>query len=112
MQISIDDFGTGYSSLSYLHRFPLDTLKVDRSFVSPLVEGDEDSPYTPIVKTIVALGQSLNLKVIAEGIETQSQLNVLRALGCDYGQGYFFDKPKPKDAATELLSKSFFEGNA
>ena len=112
LQISIDDFGTGYSSLSYLHRFPLDTLKVDRSFVSPLVEGDETSPYTQIVRTIVALGQSLNLKVIAEGIETQSQFNILRRLGCDYGQGYFFDKPKPKDAATELLSKYFFEGNA
>ena len=112
LQISIDDFGTGYSSLSYLHRFPLDTLKVDRSFVSPLVEGDDASPYTQIVRTIVALGQSLNLKVIAEGIETQSQLNILRALGCDYGQGYFFDKPKPSDAATELLSKYFFEGNA
>ena len=111
LQISIDDFGTGYSSLSYLHRFPLDSLKVDRSFVSPLVEGDEKSPYTQIVRTIVALGQSLNLKVIAEGIETQSQLNILRNLGCDYGQGYFFGKPQSKDAATALLSKYFFEGN-
>ncbi len=92
VQISIDDFGTGYSSLSYLHRFPIDLLKIDRSFVSAMETNVEN---TEIVRTVVALAKSLNLKVVAEGIETLHQFHQLRILGCDYGQGYLFSKPLP-----------------
>ena len=100
LQLSIDDFGTGYSSLSYLHRFPTDTLKVDRSFVGAMEEGSENGE---IVKTIVALAKTLNLDVVAEGIETVEQLQQLRILGCEYGQGYLFSRPLPKSAAESLL---------
>jgi diguanylate cyclase (GGDEF)-like protein len=100
VQLSIDDFGTGYSSLSYLHRLPVDTLKIDRSFVNSVGENGEDSE---ILQTIVSLAKNLKMRVIAEGIETDSQLNVLRNLGCDYGQGYLMSKPLPKDAMEELL---------
>jgi EAL domain-containing protein (putative c-di-GMP-specific phosphodiesterase class I) len=100
VQLSIDDFGTGYSSLSYLHRLPLDTLKIDRSFVNSVGENGEDSE---ILQTIVSLAKNLKMRVIAEGIETESQLNILKNLGCDYGQGYLMSKPLPKDAIEELL---------
>jgi diguanylate cyclase (GGDEF)-like protein len=105
VQLSIDDFGTGYSSLSYLHRFPIDTLKIDRSFVNSVGENGEDSE---ILQTIVSLAKNLKMRVIAEGIETDSQLNVLRNLGCDYGQGYLMSKPLPKDAVDELLRKQHY----
>ncbi|MEM9908622.1 MAG: EAL domain-containing protein [Cyanobacteria bacterium P01_D01_bin.44] len=100
VQIGIDDFGTGYSSLSYLHRFPINTLKVDRSFVMRMEEACENAE---IVKTIIALGHNLNMKVVAEGVETESQAQKLRDLDCEYGQGYFFAKPLPPDAAEALL---------
>ena len=103
VQISIDDFGTGYSSLSYLHRFPINTLKVDRSFVSTMENGTENGE---IVRTIIALAKTLNLSVIAEGIESIHQLHQLRVLGCEYGQGYLFSRPVPEDEATRLLSDS------
>jgi diguanylate cyclase (GGDEF)-like protein len=90
VQISIDDFGTGYSSLSYLHRFPIDLLKIDRSFVGAM-ESDEENGE--IVQTVTALAKSLGLKVVAEGIETLHQFQRLRDLGCDFGQGYLFSKP-------------------
>jgi diguanylate cyclase (GGDEF)-like protein len=90
VQLSIDDFGTGYSSLSYLHRFPIDALKIDRSFVSPIVADTENHE---IVKTIVILAHSLGIKAIAEGVETQEQLTRLKTFGCDEAQGYFFAKP-------------------
>jgi diguanylate cyclase (GGDEF)-like protein len=90
VQISIDDFGTGYSSLSYLHRFPIDQLKVDRSFVSAMEENTENGE---IVRTVIALAKALDLKVVAEGIESVHQFHQLRILGCEYGQGYLFSKP-------------------
>jgi EAL domain-containing protein (putative c-di-GMP-specific phosphodiesterase class I) len=86
----LDDFGTGYSSLSYLHRFPINTLKVDRSFIMSMEPNDENSA---IVRTILTLAHSLGLDVIAEGIETELQLTQLRWLGCEMGQGYFFSPP-------------------
>jgi diguanylate cyclase (GGDEF)-like protein len=100
VQLSIDDFGTGYSSLSYLHRLPFDTLKIDRSFVYSVGESGEDSE---ILQTIISLAKSLKKKVIAEGIETEAQLSLLRNLGCDYGQGYLLARPMPKEAAEKSL---------
>ena len=100
LQLGIDDFGTGYSSLSYLHRFPIDTLKVDRSFV---MEMESLGGTAELVKTIVALGHNLGMNVVAEGIETESQSEKLRALRCEYGQGYLFAKPLPVEAASDLL---------
>lgn len=100
VQISIDDFGTGYSSLSYLHRFPIDLLKVDRSFVSAMEENTENGE---IVRTVIALAKALNLKVVAEGIESIHQFHQLRILGCEYGQGYLFSKPLPVAEIGRLL---------
>ena len=100
VHLSIDDFGTGYSSLSYLHRFPVTTLKIDRSFISRMGAGDENSE---IVKTILTLAANLGMEVVAEGIETQEQLTQLRALKCDYGQGYLFAKPVSAEMAERLI---------
>ena len=96
VQLSIDDFGTGYSSLSYLHRLPFDTLKIDRSFVYSVGESGENSE---ILQTIISLAKNLKKKVIAEGIETETQLSLLQNLGCDYGQGYLLAKPLTKEKA-------------
>ena len=101
VQISIDDFGTGYSSLSYLHRFPIDLLKVDRSFVSAMEDNSENGE---IVRTVIALAKALNLKVVAEGIESVHQYHQLKVLGCEYGQGYLFSKPLPVRDIERLLS--------
>jgi len=105
IKLSIDDFGTGYSSLSYLHRFPLDTLKIDRSFVSRLTGDNGEDPCQPlqIVRAIVVLAHNLGLEVIAEGIETEHQLQKLMQLQCEKGQGYLFSKPICRTKATELL---------
>lgn len=100
VQLSIDDFGTGYSNLSYLHRFPIDTLKVDRSFVSTMDEGSENGE---IVRTVIALAKALRLNVIAEGIESIHQFHQLRVLGCEFGQGFLFSRPIPTAEATRLL---------
>lgn len=103
LKLSLDDFGTGYSSLSYLHQLPTDTLKVDQSFVGRMDEkSGEDGE---IVKTIISLGHQLGMDVIAEGIETAEQLAGLRRLNCNYGQGYFFAKPLPKEAAEVLVAE-------
>ncbi|MBW4650382.1 MAG: EAL domain-containing protein [Kastovskya adunca ATA6-11-RM4] len=102
IQIYIDDFGTGYSSLSYLHHFPIDTLKIDRSFVSRLgVEGEKDE----IVRAIINLGLNLRLNIVAEGVETAEQMQQLKAFGCHYGQGYWFSRPVDDQTITSLMSK-------
>ena len=103
IELSIDDFGTGYSSLSYLHRFPLNTLKIDRSFVTQMSKNNEN---TEIVRTIVVLAKNLGMDVIAEGVETKEQLAQLWALDCKYGQGYFFSKPVGWKAATKLVEEN------
>jgi len=100
VQISIDDFGTGYSSLSYLHRFPIDLLKVDQSFVSAMESNSENGE---IVRTVIALAKALKLKVVAEGIESIHQFHQLRILGCEYGQGYLFAKALPARDIENLL---------
>ncbi|MFL6255105.1 MAG: putative bifunctional diguanylate cyclase/phosphodiesterase [Pyrinomonadaceae bacterium] len=103
--LSIDDFGTGYSSLSYLHRFPIDTLKIDRSFVTQMTDNSENAE---IVRTIVTLARSLDMEVVAEGVETADQLRQLGDLGCDYGQGYLFSRPVGAGQAAELLTDEQF----
>ncbi|MDB9509832.1 EAL domain-containing protein [Kamptonema animale CS-326] len=99
IKLCIDDFGTGYSSLSRLHEFPIDTLKIDRSFVSRISAGKSDG----IVETIVTLAHSFGMDVVAEGIETLEQLEKLCSLGCELGQGYLFSKPVDSQTATQLL---------
>jgi EAL domain-containing protein (putative c-di-GMP-specific phosphodiesterase class I) len=89
--LAIDDFGTGYSSLSRLKDFPVDRLKIDRSFI---IDMTEDSDHQAISSAIVRLGHALGLKVIAEGVETPAQLDILKNLGCDEAQGYLFAKPQ------------------
>ena len=105
--LEIDDFGTGYSSLSYLQRLPFDTIKIDRSFVKDLGISCES---LGIVRTIVDLARSLKMEVVAEGIETKDQLQVLADLGCEYGQGYYFSKPLDAKTAEWLIeNKSNFQ---
>jgi diguanylate cyclase (GGDEF)-like protein len=100
VRFSLDDFGTGYSSLNYLYRFPINTLKVDRSFVDGLGSGQDQ-----IVQTIIALAHGLGMDVTAEGVETPAQLAQLKALGCEFGQGYLFSRPVDQQAAKELFTQ-------
>jgi diguanylate cyclase (GGDEF)-like protein/PAS domain S-box-containing protein len=104
VEISLDDFGTGYSSLSYLHRLPIDYLKIDRSFVSNMMDSKENAE---IVYTIIKLAQNLKMKVIAEGIETDEQLAHLHLLNCEYGQGYYFSKPLAAENAGTFINDTF-----
>nr|WP_227873331.1 EAL domain-containing protein [Aphanothece sacrum] len=99
--ICLDDFGTGYSSLSYLHRFPVDTIKIDRSFINRIGEPDAK---LEIVQSIITLAHNLGMNIVAEGIETQEQLTYLQSLQCDFGQGYFFSKPLNKEQTETLLT--------
>ncbi len=100
IEIDLDDFGTGYSSLSYLKRFPIDVIKIDRSFVSDIVSDADDAE---IVRTIISMGHALNRRVIAEGVETPEQAAVLKSYGCDEMQGFLFSRPLPAEAATTFL---------
>jgi diguanylate cyclase (GGDEF)-like protein len=103
IQLSIDDFGTGYSSLSYLHRFPLDHLKIDRSFIKPLRETCQN---LEIIQAIITLAHHLNMTITAEGVETAEQLSLLRSLGCEEGQGYYFSPPVDANIAQALLKQN------
>jgi len=94
LTLSVDDFGTGYSSLSYLKRFPVEALKIDRSFIDGL--GREHSD-TSIVEAIVTLAHALGLTAVAEGLETETQLEALRVIGCDFAQGYLLGRPLPAE---------------
>jgi EAL domain-containing protein (putative c-di-GMP-specific phosphodiesterase class I) len=100
VSLLMDDFGTGYSSLSYLHSFPFDVLKIDRSFVCRMTEGDQP---LQIVRTIVELARVLGMDVVAEGIETYEQYRLLREMGCRFGQGFLFARPMSAEAVTQLL---------
>ena len=100
IKLSIDDFGTGFSSLGYLKVFPIDVLKIDRSFVSDIMTDPNDAA---IARSIITLAHSLNLKVIAEGVETEQQLNYLGAQQCDAIQGYYFSRPLSSVACKEML---------
>jgi EAL domain-containing protein (putative c-di-GMP-specific phosphodiesterase class I) len=101
--LQLDDFGTGYSSLSCLHRFPLDIVKIDRSFTATLSQNQD---YAAIIRAIVSLAHTLKMRVTVEGVETADQLRQIRELGCDYAQGFFLARPLTAKAATELLSQS------
>ena len=102
VQLSIDDFGTGYSSLGYLHRFPVTTLKIDRSFVGRIGEAAEN---IEIVRTIMSLAENMGMEVVAEGVETLSQLAQLRKLNCQYGQGYLFSRPVDAESVSTWISR-------
>lgn len=100
-RVSIDDFGTGYSSLGYLHRLPVDELKIDKTFIETMII---DHRSMAVVRAIVGLAQGLDLKVVAEGVETREQAEALRALGCSYGQGYRFARPLAADQVMSSIA--------
>jgi len=102
IKVSIDDFGTGYSSLAYLRKLPIDKIKIDRSFIQEVASNDSD---LTIVKSMIDLSHGLGKRVLAEGVETVEQLNVLRHLGCDAVQGYFINKPLPEDKLVRYLER-------
>lgn len=104
IELAIDDFGTGYSSLSYLDKLPVQVLKIDRSFVDALTDSTKSKANAhEIVRATISLAHNLNMRVVAEGIETDEQLGALKSYGCDYGQGYFIAKPMPPENATQFL---------
>ena len=103
VQLAIDDFGTGYSALSYLTRFPLDVMKLDKTFLVGIADsGDRQA----LLRSIIDMGHSLHLKTLGEGVETIAELDRLRACGCDLGQGYLFDRPLTPEEATRRLAKT------
>ena len=99
MSVSIDDFGTGYSSLSYLHYFPIDTLKIDQSFIRDMQKNEGS---LELVKSIIALSKNMKLRTIAEGVEDKAEAEILKGLQCDAVQGYYFAKPMPEKDVTIL----------
>jgi EAL domain-containing protein (putative c-di-GMP-specific phosphodiesterase class I) len=101
LTLAVDDFGTGYSSLSYLQRFPIDVLKIDKAFVDAIGSGADNA----LTRAIVALGNALGLRMVAEGIERAEQVEGLRFLGCGFGQGYFFSRPVPAAEFARLLAR-------
>jgi EAL domain-containing protein (putative c-di-GMP-specific phosphodiesterase class I) len=101
VRIALDDFGTGYASLSHLKQFPVDVIKIDRSFVADLATSPED---TTILTSILSLGRGLGLTTVAEGVETAAQADFLRVHGCELGQGYFFAEPRPRSFVAGLVS--------
>jgi EAL domain-containing protein (putative c-di-GMP-specific phosphodiesterase class I) len=103
VQLALDDFGTGYSSLSHLKKFPIDTLKIDQSFVRNLTVDDGDAS---IVSAVISMGKSLHKRVVAEGVETREQLNFLQQQSCPEGQGYYFSKPMVAGAFGQMLGHS------
>jgi EAL domain-containing protein (putative c-di-GMP-specific phosphodiesterase class I) len=103
IRIAIDDFGTGYSSLAYLAKLPVETLKIDRAFIRTMLD---DANSSTLVQTMISLAHSLHLKVVAEGVETQEQENMLRLLRCDEMQGFVFSKPLPLEQLIALLQAS------
>ena len=109
IKLAVDDFGTGYSSLSYLSRFPVDALKIDRSFVTDISNDVESSA---LAAAIVKIGETLKLDTIAEGIETKEQLAHLKSLGCELGQGYLFARPMALDKTVEFLTPLFAASDA
>ena len=102
VSVAIDDFGTGYSSLAYLARLPVETLKIDRSFIITMLE---DPNTATLVQTMITLAHSFRLKVVAEGVDAEDQAKMLRLLRCDQMQGYLFSKPLPVDALVRLLQQ-------
>jgi EAL domain-containing protein (putative c-di-GMP-specific phosphodiesterase class I) len=98
--IALDDFGTGYSSISYLKKFPTDYIKIDRSFVNSMTADSNDKV---LCEAIIVMAKKLGIEVVAEGIETEEQLDLLKKMGCDYGQGYLFSKPLDKSAFELML---------
>jgi len=100
IELALDDFGTGYSSLSYLKRFPVDTLKIDRSFIMDLDKSPDDAAIT---RAIIDMAHSLKMNVIAEGVETEEHLSILRDMHCDSIQGYLLSRPVPENELLELL---------
>ena len=108
VQLAIDDFGTGYSSLTYLKQLPADSIKIDQSFIQPLVEDvDFDSPDADIVRAIVTLADSFHMTTIAEGIETEEQYLFLKSLGCRYAQGFYFHAPMPAAELEKLICPTY-----
>lgn len=104
VRLAVDDFGTGYSSMAYLSEFPLDTLKIDRAFVSRMDEPEGRA----ILQAIVTLAHSQHLQITSEGVETQDQWQRLQALGCERGQGYYFARPQTSEALAVILSETAF----
>ncbi|GMQ96997.1 MAG: hypothetical protein BMS9Abin15_0683 [Gammaproteobacteria bacterium] len=107
--IYLDDFGTGYSSLSYLHEFPIDVLKIDRSFV---ISYEKETKAANILKSVITLSRAINLKIVAEGIEEAHNAEWLLSMGCDYGQGYFFSKPLPSDQVQAYVASQLIDADA
>jgi EAL domain-containing protein (putative c-di-GMP-specific phosphodiesterase class I) len=107
VQLAIDDFGTGYSSFTYLRRFPVDTMKMHQSFVQEITTGSGDES---IVSAMIKIGKGVNLRVVAEGVETGAQLDYLQRYGCAEGQGYYLSYPVAAGLTAKLLGTSFREG--
>jgi EAL domain-containing protein (putative c-di-GMP-specific phosphodiesterase class I) len=107
--LAIDDFGTGYSSLSALHRYPVEVLKIDRSFVRGLKDSPEETVF---LSAIIDLARTLGMRTVAEGVETAEQLTRLRDLGCEKAQGHYVSEPLPAEVATQLLVTSLHDGRS